>query len=308
MDDFKKTASLFLVVSVGYFLIGITLLEAQTIQLVSEKISDSAIAWSPDSSEVAIGTDKGVIIINASNGKIEKTFENQQFVGARPTGSITDIEWSPDGKRIAVGRIDEMWTVHYPQDIWIIERDAESAKKVTNSQLYKLIAEDSDISTYQSTYYDTPRWTNDGNSLIISVETKDRVEDKKSNSEYPGESKTDIALFDLSTQAIEIVSPGCCPEWSKDRTKLIYQRSEAEGPTYTIDYDGNASKLLPDTKTTITPDQEELLLDLKNVFSKMIPGIPNYDQYVSPDGKKVIVKMSEPDNHYEFIIKDANVP
>jgi dipeptidyl aminopeptidase/acylaminoacyl peptidase len=277
-----------------------TKLEAETISL--ESGYESAIAWSPDSLEIAIGTQKGIFIIKASNAEIAKSFGREQLIGS---GFITDIDWSPDGKRLVFSYKEEI-TIHYPSDIGIISRDGETAKKITNSTLYSIIAEDSKSTTVRSVHYRTPKWTPDGCCILLTVETIDRT-DYEESTQSDEQITLVVTRLDPETGNMETLSTGCCPEWSKDRHKLLIGPDYNTPPSYAIDYDEGSHKLLPDTKTHVSQYQQQSLLDSANVNSKKIPGLSLYDQYLSPDGKKLIIKMSKPDGRYEFILKDAYV-
>jgi hypothetical protein len=51
--------------------------QIQTLAL--EGPPETSIAWSADSSEIAIGTDQGIFFVNAENGKITDRFAYEEF-------------------------------------------------------------------------------------------------------------------------------------------------------------------------------------------------------------------------------------
>jgi hypothetical protein len=89
-------------------------------------------------------------------GEITDKFLPEDFHDERPPHFIADIDWSPDGTKLAVVGM-EMNTVHYPEDVWIIRRKELTAKKVTNSTLYSKVAEDDATITFHSIYYESPK-------------------------------------------------------------------------------------------------------------------------------------------------------
>lgn len=275
---------------------------SQTVLFESGDASDSAIAWSPDSSEIAIGTERdGLIVIQASDGKIAKNFGSEQLSGI---GNITGVAWSSDGKQLAFARVDGGDTASFPSNIWIIDRDGEKASKITNSTIYTILQEDSKSTKLQSIYYDTPNWSPDGRYIFLTVRTIDRTE-YEDDTQPDAEMTLTVAALDLETGKMETLSQGCCPAWSNNDNKLLINGSYDSGPRITIDYDKGSHKPLPDTKAEIPRDQQ--LVRIENENSKKIPGLMDH-QYVSTDGKKVLIKTFKKDELFEYIIKDANVP
>ncbi|MCI0448010.1 hypothetical protein L0152_32930, partial [bacterium] len=135
--------------------------QRQTIAL--EGPHETSIAWSPDSLQIAIGTDQGIFFVNAANGEITDRFTHEEFGEGSPQ-FILQIDWSPDGTTLAIVGKEEV-TVHYPTDVWIIDRKDRTAKKVTNSVV-------------GSIYYNSANWTPDGRTVLLGVETVDRIESK----------------------------------------------------------------------------------------------------------------------------------
>ncbi len=275
---------------------------SEEITLPIDSSYNSAVAWSPDSSKIAVGAHGAIFIIDASSGEITKTIARERFAkGAKGPGDIFDIDWSPDGRKLAVCRMD-VPTVHYPEDIWIIELNDETVEKITNSELYKTVAEDDHSVTLRSVYYESPKWSPDGLFLVLTVETRDRIE-YKDDGDSGGGITVMVATLNVETKDINTVTARCCPEWSKDRRKLIVSESHSSGPDYAVDYDEASQRLLPDTETLITPEQRQWLLDVDNENLNKNPNISSEDQYLSPDGEKLIIKISTSQDHYGFVLK-----
>lgn len=205
---------------------------SEELKLPIETGYETAVAWSRDSSKVAIGAHNKIYIIDGSTGEVVKTIP--------VSGFIFYVDWSPDGKKLAVVRKDEV-TVHYPTDIWIVNVNDETMEKLTNSGV-EFIRENDQIETARFTHYRNPRWSADGHSLIISVEAVDSIFFKDSD-QWNQKITLDTVKLNLETRDFEPIS------------RLPLQK--------------------------ISPT----------------------DQYLSPDGEKLITKIATSLDHYGFILK-----
>jgi WD40 repeat protein len=194
----------------------------QTILL--EGPPETSIAWSHDSLEIAIGTDQGIFFINATTGKITDRFTYDEFGYDRSPQYILSIDWSPDGTKLAIVGKPEV-TVHYPTDVWIIDRNDRTAKRVTNSTLYSIIAEDEEVSIVRSIYYNSAKWTSDGLTILLGIETVDQFFSKINDGSINTQYINTICTLDPETEEMK-------------------------------DYQG----VLPLTKTSMTPEQVQSLL------------------------------------------------
>jgi hypothetical protein len=109
-----------------------------------------------------------------------------------------------------------------------------------------------------------PNRTLDESMLVLSVETREEIYSKTDSESVKSEIINMIATLDPKTGEIRKLLPGCCPQWSKDRKKLIFATDYSSSLGWTIDYDEASQKLLPDTKTFITSDQAQSMLGLTN--------------------------------------------
>jgi hypothetical protein len=106
---------------------------------------------------------------------------------------------SPDGTKIAIVGTPEI-TIHYPTDVWIIDRNTRIARKVTNSTVHLLITEDEKTSTDRSIHYRRTQWTPDGRMLLVFEETIDQTYSETGfvNAEYIN----NICTVDPETEAM----------------------------------------------------------------------------------------------------------
>lgn len=259
----------------------------------------SAVAWSPDSSEIAIGTDEGIFFIDPSNGEIIDKIGFEAFHDERPPHTIMDIDWSPDGKNLAISAT-EMITVHYPVDVWIVSRKERTTKKVTNSILSSPVREDNETATYNSTYYGDPKWSPDGQILLLTVETIEKTYSKTNDDVVDANIMNVIATLDPKTEELKEELPGTYPRWSKDGKKLFFAAGyDNPYPQWTIDYDESSQTLITGTKAPLTNEQTQDVIGL----SKKLPEFPWNDQFLSPDETKIIIRISGNDQSFLFYLK-----
>jgi WD40 repeat protein len=253
---------------------------SEEIKLPIDAGHETSFAWSKDSSEIAIGTEDVIYIVDASSGDLVKKIEAPGFT--------FDIDWSPDGKKLAIHHTDEV-TVHYPSDIFIIDLTDGAAENVTHAQPY--------------TYCRTPRWSPDGRFIVFTFERRDTVHHEESD-ELEHIFTEEVATLNLETGQINTLGAGCCPEWSKDHHKLVVRASYSSIEPYSIDYDEDSQELLPNTKSLITSEQRVwLLYGINERFPQKIRQVLCEEECLSPDGEKLIIKISTSVDHSGFILK-----
>src|SRR5262249_50033912 len=73
----------------------------------------TAVAWSPDGTRVASGTDNGTIEVwDAATGKTVQTYLPRLHASYQETWMMIDLAWSPDGRHIAsAGQDVQVWDV-----------------------------------------------------------------------------------------------------------------------------------------------------------------------------------------------------
>jgi hypothetical protein len=104
-------------------------------------------AWSPDHSAIAYadadGAGGGLHVVTASGDS------------GLTTGVVADSEpvWSPDGKKIAFGRIDNSQPVE-KSEIWIVDRDGKNLRQLTHL-------------TCPNGYNRDPSWSPDGKTIVF---------------------------------------------------------------------------------------------------------------------------------------------
>jgi hypothetical protein len=193
-------------------------------KILLEGPPETSIAWSHDSLEIAIGTDQGIFFINAATGKITDRFTHEEFGYDRSPQYILNIDWSPDGSKLAIAGMPEPMST-YPADIWIIDRKDRIAKRVTDSTFYSIVAEDEETVIGRSVYYVGAKWTPDGRLVVLNVNTVDRINSKETGYFVDGQSIDTLCTVDPETEEIN-------------------------------DFEG----VLPVTKTSMTPEQVQSLL------------------------------------------------
>ena len=79
----------------------------------------TAVAWSPDGTRIATGSDDGVWVLDAVTGEDLFSLERGREVGS--------VAWSPDGTRIATGSDDGVWVLDAVtgEDLFSLERGRE---------------------------------------------------------------------------------------------------------------------------------------------------------------------------------------
>lgn len=241
---------------------------------------ETSFAWRKDSSEIAIGT-KGVIyIVDASTGDLVKKIETP--------GYTFDIDWSPDGKKLAIHHTDEV-TVHYPSDIFIVDLTDGTAENVTHAQPY--------------TYYRTPKWSPDGRFIVFTFETRDTIQHEGSD-EFEHVYAEEVATLNPDTGEINTLGAGCCPEWSKDHHKLVVHTSYSSSEPYSIDYAEDSQELLTDTKSLITTEQLLwLLYGINEISPQKLRQLLCDEECLSPDGEKLVIKISTSLDHFGFVLR-----
>ena len=96
------------------------------IQLTDDQGDDSDLAWSPDGSELAFtsfrGVKRDIFVINADGTRLRR-ITNDSFVEAEPT-------WSPDGSELAFTSFRDG-----KRDIFVIYDDGTGRRQITNDEL-----------------------------------------------------------------------------------------------------------------------------------------------------------------------------
>ncbi|MCI0611414.1 hypothetical protein L0244_00345 [bacterium] len=170
-------------------------------RIVFEGPPETSIAWSRDSLEIAIGTDQGIFFINAATGKITDRFIREEFGSDRSPQYILNIDWSPDGSKLAIAGMPEPLST-YPADVWIIDRKDRIAKRVTDSTFYLIITEDEETVIGRSVYYEGAKWTPDGRLVVLNVRTVDRIDSKETGYFVDGQSIETLCTVDPETEEI----------------------------------------------------------------------------------------------------------
>jgi len=159
----------------------------EELKLPIETGYETSVAWSSDSSKVAIGCYQRIYIVDASNGQIAKKIQAPGF--------ILSIDWSPDGKKLAVSQKDEV-TVHYPTDVWVVNVNDETMEKVTDSDIQ--------FRELRPTHYRTPIWSPDGSFLVITVEKNDVIRQEGSD-DLEHLITHNVVKLNLETRSIETI-------------------------------------------------------------------------------------------------------
>ena len=240
---------------------------------------ETAIAWSRDSSKVAIGAYNNIYIIDGSSGEVLQAI--------LVSGFNLEIDWSPDGKKLAVSHTDEV-TVHYPADIFIIDLTDGTAENVTQSKPY--------------TYCRAPKWSPDGSFIVFTFEKRDTILHEDSD-ELEHVFTEEVATLNLETGDFNTLGTGCCPEWSKDRRKLVIRCRYDCVETYSIDYVEESQELFPDTKTLLTTEQRQWLQGSINATPQKLRQFSCDEECLSPDGAKLVIKISTSLDHFSFVLK-----
>jgi Tol biopolymer transport system component len=253
---------------------------SEEIKLPIDAGHETSFAWSKDSSEIAIGTENVIYIVDASSGDLVKKIEAPGFT--------FDIDWSPDGKKLAIHHTDEV-TVHYPSDIFIIDLTDGAVENITHTQPY--------------TYCQAPKWSPDGRFIVYTFEKRDTIQHEDSD-ELEHVFTEEVATLNPETGEINILATGCCPEWSKDHHKLLIHSRYGSGESYSIEYVEEAQELLPDTKSLITTEQLQWLRYGINEISPLeMRQLSCDEECLSPDGEKLILKIQTSVDHFGFSLK-----
>jgi hypothetical protein len=116
-------------------------------------------------------------------------------VGGPEPSSLEQPAWSPDGARLAVTCT---WLSH--MDLCLVNRDGSGLVHLTNDDLA-----DSD-----------PAWSPDGKRIAFT----------RRGADPSNRASDDVALFDLATGVITLLTKGSDPTWSPDGSKLAFAGSD----------------------------------------------------------------------------------
>ena len=160
-------------------------------------------AWSPDGTRIVFtakrgGISTGLWIVNADGTGLKKLIDSAADEGS--------AEWSPDGLRIAYGRITATNT-----DLFVINADGRGAQRLTSGKAYE----------------NDPDWSPDGTTIAY-----ERARDASLESE--------VWLMNASGGDQRRLTAGEEPSWAPDGSLLLFSAPEGrDDEIFSIRADGS---------------------------------------------------------------------
>jgi hypothetical protein len=142
-----------------------------------------------------------------------------------------------------------------------------------------------------------------GRFIVFTFEKRDTIQHEDSD-ELEHVYTEEVATLNHETGEINTLATGCCPEWSKDHHKLLIRSRYGSGESYSIEYVEESQELLPETKSLITGEQSIwLLYDINEISPQKMRQLSCDEECLSPDGEKLIIKISTSLDHFGFVLK-----
>ena len=178
---------------------------------------ESALAWSPDSRQVAFvvfAKGKNKLMIGNTSGKVNDEIEIPGVDG------FSNPAWSPDGKTIVVTGL-----VNGQPDLYAYNLEMKTVRQLTNDKYAEL----------------HPAWSPDGNSLVFST-------DRNSFKTIQHRFSHDLAMMNFTTGAVQTYNVfsganNLNPSFSSDNS-TIYFLSDRDGFRNMYSYNINSKELV----------------------------------------------------------------
>jgi len=188
---------------------GIYVLTPNDMVAVSKGEGDDFPAWSPDGTQLAITSNRGIAVMNA-DGSERRQLTSGRWVDLGP-------QWSPDGSLIAFSRYPLSSPPH--REVWVMKADGTDARMLVRFE----------GGFNPNVAYDTtPAWSPDGTQLAVAGVVDAAADDALS-----------VLVVDVATAATRVVSPDPAPDtfgshspsWSPDGQWVLFVTNRADGGT-----------------------------------------------------------------------------
>ena len=191
---------------------------------------DSSGTWSPDSEQFAFvvvaGGDNQIVIVNASNGTVDR------LIAIDEIGGVTNPAWSPDGRYLAYSG-----SVGGISDLYLYDLETEGTTRLTNDKFADL----------------QPTWSPDGQTIAF---TSDRG--PETDFERLTYSRFQLSLIDVATSEVRVLPvfgnvKHINPQYSADGGSL-YFLSDQDGFTdvYELDFENGAVRRITNLATAVS--------------------------------------------------------